>query len=259
MWILVLAQLLPACNSTLVIGSYACEEPASNSTGGAATDTNETGFTLPWSTGFEDGFCGYSQPEGFCYLRGASTFKIVSEPVHSGQYAAAFTVVADGAETGTQARCVRQGKLPIEAYYGAWYFIPSASENTGLWNLIHFQGSDSPGETMHNLWDISLVDNGSGGLRLSVYDTVNAQVRDPSGAPAIPIGSWFHIEVYLKRAADATGAFSLYQDDEPLVEVTGLITDDSSWGQWYVGNLATNLAPAESTLYVDDVTVKTTR
>ena len=32
-------------------------------------------------------------------------------------------------------------------------------------------------------------------------------------------------------------------------------TDDSNFGQWYVGNYADGLEPADSTLYVDDVTI----
>lgn len=36
-------------------------------------------------------------------------------------------------------------------------------------------------------------------------------------------------------------------------------TDDSTWGQWYVGNLASDLEPVDSTLFVDDLTVSATR
>jgi hypothetical protein len=39
------------------------------------------------------------------------------------------------------------------------------------------------------------------------------------------------------------------------VHLTGLATDNTDWGQWYVGNYATSLVPPSSTLYVDDVTI----
>jgi hypothetical protein len=84
-------------------------------------------------------------------------------------------------------------------------------------------------------------------------------VRRPETATPIPIGEWFHLELYLKRAADATGEVALYQDGELLFRATDLITDDSDWAQWYVGNLATDLTPPESTLYVDDVTIRSSR
>jgi hypothetical protein len=62
--------------------------------------------------------------------------------------------------------------------------------------------------------------------------------------------------MFLKRASDATGEVQVYQDGVSVVHQTGLVTDNNSqWGQWYVGNLGTNLTPPESTLYVDDVTI----
>jgi hypothetical protein len=146
--------------------------------------------------------------------------------------------------------------LPQQAYYGAWYYVPALATNSGNWNLIHFQGGASPGDAsqLKGLWDISLVNDNSGGLRLAVYNFLGS-TPDLSGAPPIPIGSWFHIEMFLKRAADATGEVSVYQDGVSIAHLTNIITDDTTYGQWYVGNLATQLDPAESTLYVDDVSV----
>jgi hypothetical protein len=73
--------------------------------------------------------------------------------------------------------------------------------------------------------------------------------------PPIPIGTWFHIEIFLKRASDKTGEISVLQDTFEILHATNLITDTTPYGQWYVGNLTSNLNPAESTLYVDDVSV----
>jgi hypothetical protein len=38
-------------------------------------------------------------------------------------------------------------------------------------------------------------------------------------------------------------------------DLTGIASDDTDWGQWYVGNLATSVLPPTSTVYVDDVTI----
>jgi hypothetical protein len=75
----------------------------------------------------------------------------------------------------------------------------------------------------------------------------------------IPIQAWFQLELHLKRAADATGEVALYQDGQLLIDQKGLRTDDTSWGQWYVGNYADALTPPDFTLYVDDVTIRGTR
>jgi len=203
--------------------------------------------------GFEDGFCSY-QP--YCYTAAATassaSFRIVTTPVHSGSYAAAFTVVGEA-----QARCFREGELPQQAYYGAWYYVPEFAKNLGNWNLIHFQGGNElgPGKPLSAMWDISLMERVSGGLRLAVFDRINDNQPDMSGAPVIPIGSWFHIEAFLKRASDATGEFSVSQDGVELLRLTHQVTDIYKYAQWYIGNLATNLSPSESTVYVDDVSV----
>ena len=80
----------------------------------------------------------------------------------------------------------------------------------------------------------------TGDLNLHVFDFLESNSGD---GPAIPIGSWFHIVFYWKRAKDTSGEVALYQDDSRVVDLANLITDDTDWGQWYVGNLCQRLAP----------------
>jgi hypothetical protein len=210
--------------------------------------------TVPWTTGFEEGgFCDYALPQGFCYVSGGGSYAVVTSPVHTGRYAAAFSVRGDVAG-GSQTRCVLQGVFPSAAYYGAWYYLPASAASSGNWNLVHFQGAvDS--QPLHGLWDISLVNLSDGSLHVTLYDFLTRSTPDSSAAPPIPLGQWFHFEVYFRRAKDATGEILLWQDGVMAVHLTGIQTDDTDWGQWYVGNLATALLPPASTVYVDDLTV----
>ena len=210
---------------------------------------------VPWTTSFEEGFCEYAAPLGFCYATGGGSFALVTSPVHSGQHAAAFSVQGTPDAGGSQARCVQQGAFPGAAYYGAWYYVPASAQNSGVWNLFHYQGGVA-GQTLHGLWDVSLVNVDAGGpLHVTFFDFLTGSSPTSSAAPPIPIGQWFHLEVYFKRAADATGELSMWQDGVQAVHLTGLATDNTDWGQWYVGNYATSLVPPSSTLYVDDVTI----
>lgn len=251
--------LLNACSSDLLLANWVCKP--SGSAGHPDSGSNDAGREFsPWSTGFENGICDYtSDGNGSCYTtKGSASYDFVETPVHSGHYAASFTVVGRGAisDTGTNSRCHRDGELPRQAYYKAWYYIPALATNSDNWNLIHFQGGSSPDVHLNGLWDISLVNNANGGLRLTVRDYVdNSSIPDMSDSPPIPIGSWFEIKMFLKRASDATGEVAVYQDGVKIMQATNLITDNTPYGQWYVGNLATNLDPAESILYVDDVSV----
>ncbi len=238
-------------------------EDASLNGGEAGVDTGASGgpspLDVPWSTGFENGFGDWSQPsdEGFCYVAGAATYAIVTTPVHTGQYAAEFTVNTPASPSQpSQTRCVRQGVLPQLAYYGAWYYVPAPATAHGTWNLFHFPGGDSPDAAAQELWDVSLINEVDGAVAPSVYDFLRA--RTLAAGPAIPIGTWFHLEVRFNRAATSTGGFTVYLDGNVVLDVSGLVTDSTTWGQWFVGNYATSLLPAPSTVYVDDVTIDAT-
>ena len=246
--ILALSSLALGCEPRLTAGEWACDSDASTPRA-AFTDP----VSVPWNTGFEDRFCGYTQLNGVCLGGGNSL--IVTEPVHSGRYAAAFRLDTDDPDA-RQSRCYLQGSLPASAYYGAWYFIPATAETNGtLWNLWHFQGGDDA-SSLHHLWDVTLVNGADGSLELVAYSELVGRVfRSPRPVP-VPIGAWFHIEMFLKRASGATGRVALYQDGALLVEATNLVTDDSAFAQWYVGNLAYGLTPSTSTLYVDDVSIR---
>ena len=248
---LVLAVLSSACDPELVVGKWAC--PPADADLAPANPGKRV--DAPWTTGFEMGFCDYVRTGGICYSSADASYRIVDQPVHSGSHAAAYDVTSDPSNRALQARCFREGALPLEAVYGVWFYLPSPATNTGNWNLVHFQGGVAGGP-LHNLWDISLRSADDGRLFAYLFDFLNAGIRVPKAAPAVPIGSWFHLEFRLRRASDATGEAALYQDGTLLMELTGLPTDDTAYGQWYVGNYADGLTPPASTIYVDDVTIR---
>lgn len=245
-------SLLLGCDPNLVVGTWSCD-----ASGGDASAATAGPVSLPWSTGFENAFCDYRAVGGFCYADPPAAFETVTSPTHSGKYAAAFSVVADGTFNGYQARCVRQGELPTAAYYSAFFFIPAAPTAATNWNLIHFRGGNSA--VQHGLWDVSLARHADGSFHVFVFDFLRMMTRDATNGLAVPIGTWFQLEVYWKRATDATGEFAVYQDGELALSLKRLATDDSDFGQWYVGNLGASLTPVESTLYVDDVSIRSAR
>lgn len=204
-----------------------------------------------FSTGFENAFCDYAAAQGYCYVVASATYETVTSPVHSGNYAAAYTIASADGLRGNQSRCVLGGELPVRASYGAYFFIPEAPTAANNWNLIHFRGFDTNGS--HGLWDVSLNLQPDGSLRVYVFDHLRMQVRMSTRVPPVPLAEWFKLEVTLQRAADETGSITVTQDDQVAVELTDLVTDDSTYGEWYLGNLATSLTPSDSTIYVDDV------
>jgi hypothetical protein len=216
--------------------------------GGAAPDP----VTVPWSTGFEDGLCGYARALGYCFATGDAHFEAVASPTHEGVGAAAFVVNSSAREA--QARCVRQGTFPTDAVYGAWFYVTAAAEDTDNWNLMFFNGGP-PGSDLMAFWDVSIhvID---GRNVLVVFDHQRRTRLVPTNGPDVPIGSWFHVEFRLRRSAQKDGLIELYQDGARLYSQSGVVTDTTDWGQWYVGNLAAGRTPPDSTLYVDDVSIR---
>jgi len=247
---------LAACQPELTVGERSnCPADSAEPPPPAMTDP----IAMPWSTGFEDEFCGYTNVTGFCYINAQASYDIVATPVHTGRYAAAFSVDTSN-DKPNQTRCVRQGILPKSAVYGAWYFVPELADTNGkTWNLFHFQGGDVPAPRLDTMWDVGFINDDNGDLELVVFDGDSKMYRADDGIP-VPIGQWFHIEMLLKRATDASGEVALYQDGTQLIDITGMPTDDDpAFTQWYVGSWSDGLTPPTSTLYVDDVSIRAER
>jgi hypothetical protein len=269
------AVLATACSKEIVVGADPTSDAASTTDAyptkeaGAMRDAvvdapSESGLVplvVPWSNGFENMFVDWSIPPGagYCYDNApAGTYTIVTTPVHTGHYAAAFMV---NTQLGSpaQARCVRQGVLPPAAYYGAWYYVPTTVTTVGSsWNFLHFQGASSPAAlaTFVELWDVSVNTLTNGSLAPVVFDFSTNQPLD-AGA-AIPIATWFHLEIFLKPSDAGKGEVKVYLDGNVVFDLAGITTDTTTWGQWYVGSYATDLLQGAETVYVDDVTIDTT-
>jgi polysaccharide lyase-like protein len=224
--------------------------PAGGATG------NDGPLAAPWQTSFDAGFCNY-EDGGFCYADPNSAYRVVTSPVHSGKFAAAFDMRPSSSGGQRQTRCFREGVLPVEAYYGAWYYVPSDLGGSHDWNLFHFAGGKA-GTLLRGLWDVSMNDDAGNGFSLFIYDAVKDGHYGQVDPKPIPRDRWFQLEFYLKRAADATGEVALYQDGEELVRRVGIVTDETPSGEWYVGNYTATLenTPSTVTVYVDDVTVR---
>jgi hypothetical protein len=257
-----LALCCASCEPTLVVGEWSCTTQAQDEAMSALEfPTPDEPVEPNWQTGFENGFCDYFESTGFCYANANASYELVDFPVHSGKWAASYTISGQDAD-GLQARCVRHGELPREAYYGAWLYVPANVTQTDNWNLFHFEGREKDDPTpdeQHGLWDVSLRVAANGELRAYVFDFLGGMTFNLSGAAAIPAEEWFHLEVFLRRASDPSGRFELYIDGDLSLTLTDVVTDDTELGQWYAGNFAKDITPSPNTLFVDDVTISRTR
>lgn len=241
-------------------GGVAGDAPVPACFGAPATSGRvQQGVPLPapWQTGFEQGFCEYQAPTGYCYEGSNAGYRLVSTPTHTGATAMAFELEMAGEEGTHQTRCVRQGTLPDAATYSAWYYVPSGVTAADNWNLFHFRGG-MPNGVLRHMWDVNIGVGDAGELALYVADTRTGRYRTHLQDTPVPLPTdrWFLLEFYLKRAADATGEVALFQDGQELLRVSGVSTDDNPFTQWYVGNYANSIQPPRSIVYVDDVSIR---
>lgn len=250
--LLLATAVITACGEPkLLVGAMECSAPEPMEVYYGPVDE-------PWSTSFENGFCDYAHARGRCYGDERTTRELVTSPTHSGRRAAAYTINAEeGVDGGKQSRCYLEGATPADAIYGAWFYLPAGATEVDNWNLVHVvAGSGPEPNASAGVWDISLEIR-DGVLSLYVRDFLNAQAwkRAEETVP-VPIGAWFHVEFRWRKAADETGIMELFQDGQLLWREDERITTDEPWTQWYVGNLAQALTPINSTIYVDDVTIR---
>jgi hypothetical protein len=258
---LLLATPLCGCEPNLTIGRWDCTtlpDAAGPLNDGGVLQPVHDALALPWSTGFEDAFCGYGDAKGFCYHHGPSTMTLVGAPVHSGRQALSLGV--DSADAGgfADTRCAREGEFPPDAYYGAWFYLSVLPDSVQDWNLLHFQGGNGT-PSWKNLWDVTLVKTGDGGFGLTVVESVaGGPTLAPQSPPDVPVGTWFHVVLRFVRSADANGEITLYQDDRELFDAKG-VTDPFPYDQWYAGNYVASTTQPDLIVYMDDVTVSSTQ
>jgi hypothetical protein len=72
--------LAAACDLIVVVGSWECAQAPWVATDAASSDAQAA--VIPWSTGFERGFCDHAPPQGFCYSPDSASYRIVTSPVH---------------------------------------------------------------------------------------------------------------------------------------------------------------------------------
>jgi hypothetical protein len=254
---MIIASLSCACEPDLVVGTWTCTTSlgAAGPVDGGVTYPITDPVEIPWASGFEDGFCGYNDAKGWCYAHTGARYASVLSPVHSGKRAASFSINTEDTGAGADTRCAREGTLPLDAYYGAWFYLSSLPQSIDNWNLMHFQGGNG-GPTWQGLWDVTLAPTAGGGFGLEV---VQGTPLGPDAPPAVPIATWFHVVFHFVRATDASGEVTLYQGDQQLFDAKGIVTDPYPYDQWYVGNLANGTTEPDLTVYVDDVSVSASR
>jgi hypothetical protein len=154
----------------------------------------------------------------------------------------------------------RREPSPPEAYYSAWFYVPSPI-TVGSWlSLHHFRGSpNGDPSNLTGTWDLNLYALPGGQLAAQLGDFVNSfNFRQPVPVP-VPRDTWVHFEVLFRKAADLSGRVAVWQDGALIIDRVGVVTARSPLLVWEVGVGSDDLAPLPATIYMDDAAISLTR
>lgn len=182
---------------------------------------------------------------------------------HHGTTSAVFGVAPSAAGTAIS-YLTRDQPTPVQAYYSAWFYVPSPLVlATGQYlSLVHFRGSD--GQALAALWDVNLTPVGDGTVAAQLYDypAQNKIALDLQQSPVtrFPLDRWVQLEVFLSQAVDATGHITIWQDGAQILDranVPTVIVMGSL--QWDVGGASDGLTSGSALVYVDDAAISPVR
>ncbi|HVZ88610.1 MAG TPA: hypothetical protein VHG72_16685 [Polyangia bacterium] len=225
----------------------------------------DVGSNVLWTALFEDGTVGEwtGTPGGAAIAAPAppNTITVSTTYAHHGHYGAELTIDAGPDGVQENAGLVRKGDLPVEAYYSAWYYIPTTVTVGAFWLIFKFRlRTDVTDTTTENeLYDFDIVNTASGQLTVSIFDhQTSAALPLEVTSPIIPVSVWFQVEAFYRNTNDASGQVIFWLDGQEIARLDGPMAP-TPWVEWDVVNVGEVLTPNAVTVAVDDCAVSLSR
>jgi hypothetical protein len=212
---------------------------------------NEGADTSEWSADSAGGLVPGSS---------GSSAELSNREAHGGAQSLLLVTPASGEDSG--ARLYRSVPLASEAYYSAWYLIPESYVTRSYFTIMKFHSQDPGDELLHDRGiDINVRDLSDGRYVLYVLHHDGAFLQPPLALPTpiVPVGRWFHVEVFFRATLDATGRISVWLDGRPVYDLGARPTLVREAAYFSVCNLLREAEPPSVELFVDDVAVSRSR
>jgi hypothetical protein len=202
------------------------------------------------------GWTGGVAPGGFI-LPGSSEVEVVKGIARSGQYA--LLVNDKSPDARDYPLAARNGPLPLEIYCSAWYYLPLPLHPKTYWWFMLFRSRHPPydSQSFRDEVHLSFTVRADGTMG-SVLESPEWGSVQPLVDREIPVGRWFHIEAFLRTAADPSGEVMVWQDGELTFHATGQ-TSETTYTEWMVGAVADGLTTPASQVYIDDAAISRRR
>ena len=229
------------------------------------TPRAQLGTDLLWVSTFEDGNFGeWSDPGGGGPRSDTApnTLEASTEQAHRGHYAAKLTIVPTMPDVYADASLMRKSGLPEEAYYSAWYYVPSPVTVGKFWTIfkLRMRSVADNATTEAELYDANIRSQPGGELTFWIYDhRIAGQIPQQTSDVVVPVGQWFQVEAFYRNAQDNTGRATFWFNGQLIADVNGMAMGPTPWVEWDAVNVGANLSPVPVTIYVDDAAISRSR
>jgi len=196
---------------------------------------------------------------------------VSDEVAHRGRFSMKMTIdTSEGLASCRQFRYeeLRSGR---SYYYSAWFYFTAFHDVADFWNLVQLKSENGLG-MKQPFWVLDVVPRTNRKV-LHVRLRWKGQSRGPHFSdekPAkkfylqnlknVPIRRWFNVEIYLRQSGRFAGRLIVWQDGARIYDLVNVRTHLPNGDQRIsVNNYSNGLDPPESTLFIDDVVISTTR
>jgi hypothetical protein len=222
------------------------------------------GSDLLWSARYEGGTVAeWTDVGGTADARSPNAIVISGDRAHGGHLSAKLSVSTPLAGVQQDASFGRSSSDgPLEAYYSAWYYLPSRVSVGVFWVIMKFRTRRvlTDPATSDELYDLNLRTLPSGDMSLRLYShRTGGDLPLSTVDPIVPVGRWFQIEAFYRNAADNTGRVTYWLDAQQVADIAARPVGPTPWVGWNVCSIAENLTPTAADLFVDDVAISRTR
>jgi hypothetical protein len=244
--------VVPAFAGCAALAAGACEQRV------PLGEIGDGGASVLWRATFEPGDLSEwtSDGNGSTRVENAPVVPAATLAMaHGGRYAGVATI-APTMRMDSLNYFSRRQPSPPEAYYSAWFYIPSPI-TVGSWlSLHHFRGSTTGDPAnLAGIWDLNLYTLPGGRLAAQLGDFVSIFNLQQLVPVPVPLDTWVHFEVLLRKAPDLTGRVAVWQDGVLILDRANVVTARTPLVVWEAGVGSDDVVPVPAAIYVDDAAI----
>jgi len=207
----------------------------------------ETGDLSQWTVGQE----GES-----VFNTGTGVVDVSTDVAHGGDHSYRLTI--DGASGRTEAaRVFRWAEDAQAAYYSVWFYIPRVYHPAQWWSIFQFKSVTARSAPASDpMWMVDINNRPDGSMYLYLWDAIDRTSFVPREHVNLPVGRWFQLTAYFRRANDRSGRIALWQDGTLLYDIDGIETVTGANVHWGICNYSDDIDPPDVTIYADDAEIR---